>query len=89
MFVIWAFHYYLNKHVNSFGHSLHTIMHEIIGIFYFLQIIRKIMYEGFGFFVVVALLRCWIEVQNTDHLSPFETKRVSVNVELMSILITI
>lgn len=47
------------------------------------------MYEGFGFFVVVALLRCWIEVQNTDHLCPFETKRVFVNVELMSILITI
>lgn len=47
------------------------------------------MYEGFGVFVVVALLRCWIEVQNTDHLCPFETKRIFVNVELMSILITI
>lgn len=45
--------------------------------------------KGSGFFVVVALLHCWIEVQNTDHLSPFETKRVFVNVELMSILITI
>lgn len=44
--------------------------------------------KGLGFFVV-ALLRCWIEVQNTDQLSPFETKIVFVNVELMSILITI
>lgn len=43
--------------------------------------------KGSGF-VVVALLRCWIEVQNTDHLCPFETKRV-LNVELMLILITI
>lgn len=45
--------------------------------------------KGSGFFFFVALLHCWIEVQNTDHLSPFETKRVFVNVELMSILITI
>lgn len=30
-----------------------------------------------------------LKVQNTDHLCPFETKRIFVNVKLMSILITI